>query len=127
MKKQYIKREQQLITAVQLNLQTGGLRYQKWGNEQQCVAGDWLVDNEGDCYTINAATFASTYTRVSEGRYKKTAAVWAERATRPGRVKTAEGYTAYDNGDYIVHNRDDPTDSYAVSKEKFEKMYIACE
>ena len=42
---------------------------------------------------------------------------------KAGKVKTQEGETAYEAGDYIVFNDEDGTDAYAMSAEKFESMY----
>ena len=123
MEKRYRKREEQVITAVQLNLDTPGFSYDKWGGKQQCQQGDWIVENNDECYTITAASFADTYTCVGPGRYLKVATVRAEPATSSGQIRTREGSTQYNAGDYIVHNNDDGTDSYAVEKERFERMY----
>ena len=123
----YRKREQQIVTGVQLKLDTDGFRYSKWGGEQQCRAGDWLVNNNGDCYTISEESFSSTYQEISPGRYVKTAAVWASPATDDGKIKTNEGYTEYSAGDYLVANNEDGSDAYAVSKLKFEEMYELAE
>ena len=119
----YRKREQQTVTGVQLNLDTEGLTYFKWGGQQRCQAGDWLVNNDGDCYTIDKDSFSKTYEEVAPGQYVKSAPVWAHQAAQPGRVKTKEGFTEYESGDYIVSNDLEGADSYAVSKEKFEAMY----
>jgi len=121
--KQYRKRDQQMVTAVQLNLETDGFSYHKWGSAQQCSAGDWLVDNNGDVYTISNESFTNTYVEVTPGQYEKTAAVWASQSKNPGKVKTNEGFTEYAAGDYLVANNADGTDAYAVAKEKFEGMY----
>ena len=120
---QYRKHANQIVNAVQLNLKTDGFAYEKWGNVQHCNAGDWLVDNDGDCYTVSAASFAETYTKVATGQYVKTAPVWAVQTSESGKVKTKEGFTGYGTGDYLVSNNQDGTDSYAVSKAKFEAMY----
>lgn len=126
MKTRYVKKVDQIITAVQLKLETDGFQYRKWGSNQQCNAGDWIVDNNGDCYTINNESFSNTYQQVSLGRYKKIAAVWAEQATSAGKISTKEGITYYEAGDYRVYNSSgDSSDGYAVSKAKFEDMYIA--
>ena len=53
----------------------------------------------------------------------KVAPVYAEVATTSGDVKTKEGTTHYDAGDYLVYNEPDGGDPYAVSKENFERMY----
>ena len=122
-KKQYRKKERQEITAVQINLETDGMRYHKWGSDQQCQSGDWLVDNNGDCYTISNESFAATYEPTAPGRYVKSAPVWAVQVSCDGKVKTNEGYTEYVAGDYLVSNDIDAVDTYAVSKNKFEDMY----
>ena len=123
MKKLYKKRVDQIVTAVQLNLVTAGFNYTKWGGSQKCNQGDWIVNNEGECYTITAQSFADTYSNVAPGRYSKVAKVKAETAIVDGQIRTREGTTDYKAGDYIVHNREDGTDSYAVDKDRFEKMY----
>ncbi len=119
----YRKRDNRIVTAVQLNLDTDGFNYTKWGNEQQCRPGDWLVNNAGSCYTISKDSFDKTYSEIAPGQFVKTAPVWAVVANDDGRIKTNEGYTEYFKGDYLVANNPDGSDSYAVSKSKFEEMY----
>lgn len=119
----YRKKADQVVAAVQLNLETDGFTYRKWGAEQRCKRGDWLVDNGGDCYTVDAEVFAKTYRRVSPGAYVKITAVWAEVATKPGSVATREGESHYLAGDYLVYNNEDGTDAYCISGAKFESMY----
>jgi len=121
--KKYRKRENQFVVAVQLELETDGFRYNKWGAVQQCHRGDWLVNNGGDVYTINEDSFASTYREVKPGQYVKTTPVWAYVAVDAGKVQTKEGTTEYKRGDYWVANNPDGSDAYAVSKDKFEEMY----
>ena len=111
------------VTAVQLNVDTDGFSYRKWGGTQHCKAGDWLVDSDGDCYTVDRDSFARTYALVSPGVYRKRAAVWAEVATRDGSVATREGRTAYRAGDYLVSNSAGGSDDYAVAKAAFETSY----
>jgi hypothetical protein len=48
--------------------------------------------------------------------------VWAEVAEKAGKVKTQEGTTAYQAGDYLVSNND----GYAMGLE-FESMYELAE
>jgi hypothetical protein len=111
------------ITAVQLDLDTKGIAYNKWGSRQVCKRGDWLVDNNGDKYTVEEESFARTYSFVSPGVYTKSTPVWAEVADKPGRIRTKEGETAYRAGDYLVSNNQDGTDAYAISAEKFQALY----
>ena len=119
----YVKRGDQIVVAVQLALDTPGFSYQKWGATQKCQAGDWIVDNAGDVYTVNRDSFASTYRQVAPGSYLKMAPVWAEVAAGAGEVRTKEGTTHYSAGDYLVFNEESGGDPYAVSADKFAEMY----
>jgi hypothetical protein len=53
----------------------------------------------------------------------KTTPVWAERATGAGSVRTKEASTHYEPGDYLVSNRSDGSDEYAMNAAKFEDLY----
>ena len=81
--KKYRKSENIPVVAIQLNLETEGISYQKWGGPQHCKAGDRLVNNQGEVYSIDAGSFAATYREVSPGLYEKVATVWAEASTTP--------------------------------------------
>jgi hypothetical protein len=122
-RRRYRKRADQSVTAVQLSLDTDGFVYRKWGAEQRGKPGDWLVDNDGDTYTVDREVFARTYRRVSPGQFVKTTPVWAEVATAPGVVETKEGRSHYEAGDYLVANNEDGTDAYSIGRGKFEAMY----
>ena len=50
---QYRKRPDRFVLAVRLDLDTPGFAYRKWDGEQRCKAGDWIVDNDGDVYTVD--------------------------------------------------------------------------
>ena len=119
----YRKKSGQTVFAVQLALDTDGFSYQKWGAEQYCKQGDWLVNNNGDIYTIDQQVFTNTYRLVNPGAYEKATLVWAEVAKKEGSVKTKEGETHYKPGDYLVFNNEDGTDAYCISNEKFKAMY----
>jgi hypothetical protein len=120
---QYIKKNKDLVVAVQINLDTDGLVYQKWGGEQMAKSGDWLVNNNGEIYSIDQESFAATYIMDSLGLYFKSTPVWAKVATSDGNIPTKEGATEFKTGDYLVFNNTDGTDGYAMSAEKFESMY----
>ncbi len=122
-RRKYRKRPAALVTAVRLALDFEGFAYRKWGGEQRCAADDWLVDNEGDVYTVSADSFARTYSERSAGRYFKRGEVWAVQARAAGQVPTKEGSTAYVRDDYLVSNHQDGGDAYAVERAKFEAMY----
>ncbi len=119
----YRRKPDQFVVAVQLRLDTAGFTYRKWGARQRCKRGDWLVDNDGEIYTVDADSFARSYRELGRGAYLKTAPVWAEIATAPGSVLTKEGHSHYAKGDYLVFNNEDGTDGYAVSAAKFASSY----
>jgi hypothetical protein len=130
--KRYRRREQTEVTAIPLQLEPAEsgdvlFRYRKWGGEQRCKPGDWLVQNGEDVYTVDARTFERTYERVGPGRYRKTASVWAERAAAPGVIRTQEGATHYEAGDWLVYNQPDRTDGYAMGPDQFERLYVLAE
>jgi hypothetical protein len=122
-RQKYVKRADQKVHAVRLDLETDGFTYRKWGAEQRCKRGDWLANNDGDVYTIEGETFARTYRHVADAAYVKTTPVWAEPADATGAVATKEGTTHYERGDYLVFNQEDGGDPYAVAKADFERMY----
>jgi hypothetical protein len=122
--RRYVRRPDRPVAAVRLALETDGLVYRKWGGEQRAKPGDWIVDNDGDVYTVDADVFARTYRSTGTGAYVKTTPIWAERAQNAGSVKTKEGATHYDAGDYLVSNNSDGTDQYAIEAAKFETMYV---
>jgi hypothetical protein len=126
-RRRYVKRANQAVTAVQLALDTSGFTYRKWGAEQRCKPGDWIVDNGGDVYTVDQPVFERTYRLVGDGRFVKTTPVWAEVAGTAGVVTTKEGATHYGAGDYLVFNNESGQDAYAVERAKFEAMYEKAE
>lgn len=119
----YLKKAQAPVIAVQLDLDTGGFTYRKWGAVQTCKVRDWLVNNGGDTYTVDQETFARTYQSVGPGLYRKVAPVWAELTDRAGSIRTKEGETHYEAGAYLVFNQEDGGDGYAVSAAKFRELY----
>lgn len=124
--RQFQRKQKATITAVQIDLELDGFEYRKWGGTQRCKRGDWLANNQGDTYTIDAETFALTYRLVSPGVYEKDAPVWAVEAVEAGSIATKEGASAYQAGDFIVYNKPDGTDGYAVAKDKFHSLYEPC-
>ena len=120
----YRKRASQYVVAVRLDLERVAFSYTKWGGEQRAKRGDWLVDNDGDVYTVDASTFARTYRKIGAGRYVKATLIWARVAREPGRVKTQEGSTGYKKGDYLVSNERSGADAYAISMRKFRATYL---
>jgi hypothetical protein len=122
-RRKYRKKTDQRVVAVRLALDTDGLVYRKWGGRQVARRGDWLVDNDGDVYTVESDSFARTYKQLSVGVYLKTTPVWAQIATQPGSVKTKEGLSHYRKGDYIVYNEKDGSDGYCMTAAAFKSTY----
>jgi hypothetical protein len=121
--RRYRRKPNQAVISVQLALETQGFTYTKWGSEQRCKGGDYVVDNDGEVYTVDREVFERTYRRVGPGQYIKTGHVWAEQAGGAGSVQTKEGVTHYERGDYVVSNDEAGRDRYAIGREKFEAMY----
>ena len=101
-RKLYRKRPKYNVTAVQLDLEFDGFNYEKWKGTQACKPGDWLVNNNGDVYTVDKEYFRDYYQKVSPGVFEKVVAIWAEVAVEKGSIPTKEGSTAYEAGDYLV-------------------------
>ena len=121
--RRYRKRRNTAVTAVQLRLDTPGLEYHKWGSVQHAKAGDWLVDNDGDVYTVDAGVFERTYRAMGPGRYAKVNAVLARPAEEAGCIETKEGNSRYRRGDYLVYNEADGGDGYCMPAETFHTLY----
>ena len=129
-RRKYLPRPERPVVAVRVDFNADGFefRYRKWGAEQLAKPGDWLVDNHGDVYTVDADVFARTYRAAKDqgpGAFVKTTPIWAARAETGGDVRTKEGATHYEPGDYLVWNsEDDDSDRYAIAAEEFERLYI---
>lgn len=123
--RRYVKRPEVTVQAIRLSLDFDGFSYRKWGDVQRCKPGDWLVLNNGELYTVDADSFAATYEALPdhEGRFRKTASVWARRARQDGQIETREGTTHYHAGDFIVYNDSDGRDGYAVPADEFLGQY----
>jgi hypothetical protein len=126
-RRKYIKRSGTPVVAVQLALDTDGFTYRKWGGVQTCKRGDWIVNNNGDVYSVDRSTFERTYSPDTLGTFRKVTPVWAEIAEQDGAIPTKEGETQYKAGSYIVCNDEQGNDSYAMDREAFEKMYEPAE
>jgi hypothetical protein len=122
-RRRYRARPDRFVCAVRLDLDTTGFWYRKWGGLQRCKRRDWLVDNDGDVYTVDARVFVRTYRRLRAGVYVKSTPVWAERASRAGSISTKEGRSAYKAGDYLVYNARNGRDGYCMSARKFRSLY----
>ncbi len=121
--RRYRKRPGRPVVAVRLPLESEGLSYRKWGGAQHARPGDWLVDNQGDVYTVDAAVFERTYRALDTGLYVKVTPVWARVALEDGVVATKEGSSHYRAGDVIVANQPDGSDAWCMGAADFEAMY----
>ncbi len=127
MRQKYTKRSGTDVVAIRLDLDTDGLQYRKWGDLQTCKKGDWLVDNAGEVYSVDAESFTRTYVPTGKGTYRKNAPVWAEQMTTAGSIRTKEGITHYEAGDFLVSNEESGDDAYAIKASDFEAMYERAE
>lgn len=121
--KKYRKKANQKIHAIQVDLDLISFSYRKWRDTQTCKAGDWLVENNGDVYTIDQQVFAETYLQIGPATYQKIVPVWARQANADGSVETKEGRSHYKVGDFIVANHADGSDAWCMGEEKFHDLY----
>lgn len=119
----YRRRPGNEVVAVRLNFDTDGFDYRKWGGVQRCKRGDWIVNNRGNLYSVDADTFAATYREVRWGLFRKITPVFAKRAEQAGEIRTQEGVSQYAAGDYVVYNDRDGRDGYAIPAHEFERLY----
>jgi hypothetical protein len=124
-RKEFLKKRAQLVSAVKLDLELRKFQYRKWGGIQRAKRGDWVVENDGDVYTVDSKVFGRTYEIVRHGIYRKHSSVWAEVAEQSGSIKTKEGASRYEQGDYIVYNNKNGKDGYCMSATKFRATYRA--
>lgn len=125
--KRYRRKAGNEVIAVRLDLDTEGFVYEKWGATQTCKRGDWIVDNGGEVYTVDRGTFEATYRAVSPGVYAKRVDVWAKVADSAGTIRTKEGATEYEAGDYLVFNDPEARDGWAITAKKFATLYEPAE
>jgi hypothetical protein len=121
--RKYRRRDNTPVAAVQLALDTDGFSYRKWGAEQRCKPGDWLVESGDEIYTVDSRTFARTYRRVGLGVYEKVAPVWARRAESAGVIATLEGPTHHAAGDYLVYQERAARAGWAIDAQRFAELY----
>jgi len=122
----YIYTNEDPIVAVQLNLVLESFEFTKWGGKQTTKRDDWLVINDEDTYTVDNDYFRNFYKKIegSTGLYTQFEATkWAVKAEEADKVVTLEGTTAYKKGDYIVSERKEGGDYYAMDRTKFHKKY----
>jgi predicted acylesterase/phospholipase RssA len=119
----YRQREGKQVIAIRLNLDLDAFRFRKWGGLQTAKCGDWLIERDGETYTVDGEVFARTYRQVGPATYIKQSNIWAKPAECDGVIKTREGETHYRQGDYLVWNDEAGLDGYAISKAKFETLY----
>lgn len=122
-RKQYRKRPELPVIAVALDIDIEEMHYRKWGHQQTAKRGDWLVDNDGDIYTVENQYFQDHYRKIKPGQYEKVGEIWAVEAEEPGSIPTKEGSTDYNAGDYLVYDSAEGGNGYAVGRARFKRMY----
>lgn len=123
--KQYERRPDGLIIAIQirLDLEAGGIAYRKWDSEQWGKRGDWLINDDGDTYTVSAENFANDYELSESGLYRNTAKVWAEEATGSGFVEIRGGTAPFVEGNMLVFSDPDRKEGQVFFYNKFNRLY----
>ncbi|MGQ7787939.1 PGDYG domain-containing protein [Nesterenkonia sp. K-15-9-6] len=91
------------------------------GAVMEAKPGDWIVDDDGQQWSVDAEVFAETYEAVSEGRYRKTGEVRARQIAQPTSLETLEGSDQLDAGDWVVQNASG--ECWGVSDARFRRRY----
>lgn len=86
-------------------------------------AGDWIVSDGVDWWTVDAGVFADTYTRVTGDRYRKTALITAVRIVDAFAVSTLEGLATGAGGDWLARNPGG--ECWPITNEQFRRRYVA--
>lgn len=76
------------------------------GSELSAAAGDWLLTDGVEEWTVAAQVFTRTYDELPDGRYVKHALVEAVRTERPVEVATLEGPARAEAGDWVLRGVD---------------------
>ena len=120
-----VKRPDQAVHARRLDLDTDGFTYRKWGGQQRCKAGDWIVSSDGDTYTLDAKTFARNYRHLKDGAYLQPHAGLGRTGDR-GRRGADEGRRHQVSGWRLSGLEPGRRRrGYAVAKAKFERTFTA--
>lgn len=76
------------------------------GSELSAAAGDWLVTDGAEEWTVVPDVFARSYRRLPDGRFAKDAPVAAVRLERATEVSTLEGVARAEPGDWLLSGVD---------------------
>lgn len=91
------------------------------GSALSARAGDWLITDGVQEWTVEADIFARTYRRLPDGRFAKDAPVDAVRTDRPLDVPTLEGVARAEAGDWVLRGVDG--ELWPVSDAYFRSTY----
>lgn len=92
------------------------------GDELTGVAGDWLLSDGTNQWTVADAVFRATYRRRADGRYEKHATILAVRAGAEIAIPTLEGTATAHDGDWIARNPSG--ECWPITDEVFRRSYL---
>lgn len=92
------------------------------GDELVGAAGDWLLSEGDDTWTVAADVFAATYEPVADGIYRKVALVQAAQLAEDVEVITLEGIATAGPGDWLARNPGG--DVWPIPAEVFADRYV---
>lgn len=72
------------------------------GSALSAAAGDWLVTDGAEEWTVAPDIFRRTYRRLADGRFVKQEPVRAARLDRSAEVPTLEGVARAEAGDWVL-------------------------
>jgi hypothetical protein len=112
------------VTAIQIDFDKVSFTYHKWGSDQKATSGDWIVNTNGDIFTVPREIFARSYKMIGHGQYLQTGDVWVRHTIEPGFLKTNNGKVNYKAGDYLVFNDPEGNHGIVVKPNIFTEFYL---
>lgn len=91
------------------------------GSTMQAQPGDWLVQSEGDTWSVEDGIFRVTYEHLRDDLYRKVTPVLAVELPAAGTVLSREGMVEAEQGDLLVCNV--TGECWSMPKEKFFQRY----
>lgn len=122
--RRYKRKGNEVVIAIQLDLDTEGFSYQKQGAERRCNAQDWLLSDRSGTYAVDDSTFARAFEEIGVGQYTMVGIVRAKVSDSAGHIRVGQRKVPHEPGDYLVWDESTQSIGYAVPKDWFEASYV---
>ena len=92
------------------------------GNNLVGEKGDYLIESDGNRWTVQPEIFEKTYSENSDGTFTKTAQVIAVKVNAALTINTLEGESVVHEGDYLLCG--ESADVWSIDSTNFVKKYF---